>query len=78
MAQDGNEDKWKWLPVVRTGSPPTKERYCSMVSFGGVDTGKSNNQREREVKREFITFYNEIESKLRIKKDENRNRNRME
>jgi len=49
-----------------------------MVSFGGVDTGKSNNQREREVKREFITFYNEIESKLRIKKDENRNRNRME
>ena len=29
------------------GFPPTKERYCSMVSFGGEDTGKSNIQRER-------------------------------
>ena len=28
---------------------PTKARYCSMVSFAGVDTGKSNIQeRERE------------------------------
>ena len=23
------------------GVPPTKARYCSMVSFGGVETGKS-------------------------------------
>jgi len=23
------------------GLPPTKARYCSMVSFGGVETGKS-------------------------------------
>jgi len=37
--------------VVRTGSPPTKERYCSMVSFAGVDTGKSDIQREGEEKR---------------------------
>ena len=37
---------------MRTGLPPTKERYCSMVSFGGVDTGKSNIQREREERRE--------------------------
>ena len=38
--------------MVRTGSPPTKVRYCSMVRFGGVDTGKSNIQGEREKRRE--------------------------
>ena len=38
--------------MVRTGSPPTKERYYSMVSFGGVETGKSNIQRDREKRRE--------------------------
>ena len=42
--------------MVRTGSPPTKERYCSMVSLGGVDTGKSNIQREREEERERKGF----------------------
>ena len=48
----GNEDKGgNGLPVVKTGSPPTKVRYCSMVSFGGVDTGKSNIQGDREEKR---------------------------
>jgi len=34
---------------------PTKARYCSLVSLGGVDTGKSNIQgkrREREEKGE--------------------------
>jgi len=46
VAQDGNEDNsGNGLPVVKTGSPPTKARYCSMVSFGGVDTEKSNIQR---------------------------------
>jgi len=25
-----------------------KERYCSIVSFGGVDTGKSGIQREKK------------------------------
>ena len=43
---------WKWLPAVRTGSPRTKERYCSIVSIGGVDTGKSNIQGERKKRGE--------------------------
>ena len=42
---------WKWLHVVRTGLPPTKARYCSMVSFGGVDTGKSILRRKEKKKR---------------------------
>jgi len=37
--------------ICSWGFPPTKARYCSMVSFGGVDTGKSNNQGERERER---------------------------
>ena len=32
--------------------PSRKARYCSLVSFGGMDTGKSNIQGERERKRE--------------------------
>ena len=35
----------------------TKARYCSMVSLGGVDTGKSNIQREREEKGEKMFFF---------------------
>jgi len=56
----GNEGKGKWSPVVRTGLPPTKERYCSMVSLDGVNTGKSDIQREREKRRkerEIQYFY---------------------
>ena len=40
-------EKWKWLPVVKTGSLLMKTRYCSMVRFGGVDTGKYNIQEEK-------------------------------
>ena len=57
VAQDGNEDNsGNGLPVVKTGSPPTKERYCSMVSFGGVDTGKSNIQREKRRRKNNFTI----------------------
>jgi len=75
---------------VRTGSPPTKARFCSMVSFGGVDTERSNIQRERvrerEKRRERKGFTIKLKVKkwrgvkygedheLRMKKDENRNR----
>jgi len=40
----------------------TKARYCSMVSLGGVDTGKSNIQEERRRKeRDF-----KINSKIKF------------
>ena len=41
--------------ISSTGLPPMKARYCSMVSFGGVDTGKSNIQREE--KREEVNIF---------------------
>ena len=37
--------------ISSMGSGPRKARYCFMVSFGGVVTGKSNVQREKERKR---------------------------
>jgi len=48
---------WKWLPVVSTGLPSTKERYCSMVSLGGVDTRKSNIQMERREEKRKKRFF---------------------
>jgi len=38
--------------ISSRGLPARKARYCSMVSFGGVVTGKSNVQRETEKERE--------------------------
>ena len=54
--------------------PPTKERYCSIVSFGGVDTGKSKfKERERrEEKRRKSQYLPQL--KTENEKDENRNK----
>jgi len=43
------------VTISSRGLPPMKARYCSMVSFGGLDTGKSIIQREkRKRKLKFV------------------------
>ena len=37
--------------------PPTKARYCSLVSLGGVDTGKSNIQGEEREREEKVNIF---------------------
>jgi len=52
--------------AIRSRDLPTKARYCSLVSFGGVDTGKSNIQGEKEKRRERNSI--SFASKLKVKK----------
>ena len=52
--------------ICSRGFPPTKARYCSMVSFGGVDTAKSNIQGEREKEKREIHYL--LQSNWKVKK----------
>jgi len=49
LAMGGGETTAGGGTICARGLPSRKARYCSLVSFGGVDTGKSEGGRKREI-----------------------------